>query len=116
MQAEVKKKSKLLFDAFESLKAKFPGVLTEVRGRGLIVGYQLAEDAKAKATDVVTAARERGLLIITAGDGVLRIVPPLVISESEIKEGLKILEQAMGVVFKVPEDVLRTRGQQEITR
>ena len=110
LQAEVKKRSKLLFDAFESLKAKFPGVLTEVRGRGLIVGYQLAEDAKDKATEVVTAARERGLLIITAGDGVLRIVPPLVISESEIKEGLKILEQAMEVVFKVPEDVLRTRG------
>ena len=100
LQEEVKKKSGLFFDAFESLSAKFPGVFTEVRGRGLIIGFQLAEDVKHKAAEVVTAARERGLLIITAGDGVLRIVPPLVISENEIKEGLRILEQAMRVVFQ----------------
>jgi acetylornithine aminotransferase len=114
LQEEVTQKSKLFFDAFESLSAKFPGILTEVRGRGLIVGYQLAENAKSKAAEIVTAARERGLLIITAGDGVLRIVPPLVISANEIMEGLRILEQAMAVVFKAPDHVLKTTDQQEM--
>ena len=116
MQADVTEKSRLFFDAFDDLKAKYPDVLTEVRGRGLIVGYQLAEGAKSKAAEVVTAARERGLLVITAGDGVLRIVPPLVISKSEIKQGLRILDEAMAVVFKTSDDVLKTKGQQEMTK
>lgn len=99
MQEEVRNKSTLFFSFFDTINEKFPGVFSEVRGKGLIVGYQLSDAAKAKATEIVTAARERGLLIITAGDGVIRIVPPLVISPEEIKKGLAILEDAIGVVF-----------------
>ncbi|KIX06379.1 uncharacterized protein Z518_04355 [Rhinocladiella mackenziei CBS 650.93] len=99
LQEDVRVKSTLFFRAFETMKEKFPGVVSAVRGRGLIVGYQLSDEAKAKVTEVVTAARERGLLIITAGDGVIRIVPPLVISHAEINRGLVILEEAMNVVF-----------------
>lgn len=99
MQEEVRNKSTLFFSFFDDINKKFPGVFSEVRGKGLIVGYQLSEPAKGKATEIVTAARERGLLIITAGDGVIRIVPPLVISSEEIKKGLAILEDAMDVVF-----------------
>lgn len=116
LQEEVRIKSTLYFSAFDTMKLKYPGVLTEVRGRGLIVGYQLSDEAKGKAAEVVTAARERGLLIITAGDGVIRIVPPLVISAEEINHGLEILDQAMGVVFKTGENVDETRGQQEMAR
>lgn len=116
LQEEVRIKSTLFFSAFDTMKLKYPDVLTEVRGRGLIVGYQLSDAAKAKAAEVVTAARERGLLIITAGDGVLRIVPPLVISAEEINRGLEILDQAMAVVFESSEGVKQTRGQQEMAR
>jgi acetylornithine aminotransferase len=114
LQEEVGMKSTLFFSAFDTMNQKFPGVLKEVRGRGLIVGYQLTDEAKSKATEVVTAARERGLLIITAGDGVIRIVPPLVISAEEINHGLAILEEAMEVVFKKPDQVDGTKGQQEM--
>ncbi len=114
LQEEVRIKSTLFFSAYETMKEKFPGVVSEVRGRGLIVGYQLSDSAKDKATEIITAARERGLLIITAGDGVLRIVPPLVISHEEINRGLAILEEAMTVVFNKPEDVKATKGQQEM--
>jgi acetylornithine aminotransferase len=116
LQEEVRIKSTLYFSAFDTMKLKYPNVLKEVRGKGLIVGYQLADEAKGKAVEVITAARERGLLIITAGDGVLRIVPPLVISAEEINAGLDILDQAMAVVFKTSEDVDQTRGQQEMAR
>lgn len=116
LQEEVRIKSTLYFSAFETLKLKYPNALSEVRGRGLIVGYQLSDEAKAKATEIVTAARERGLLVITAGDGVLRFVPPLVISAEEINHGLDILDQAMAVVFKKGENVDETRGQQEMAR
>lgn len=116
LQEDVRIKSTLFMSAYETMKQKYPGVLTAVRGRGLIVGYQLSDEAKGKAAEVITAARERGLLVITAGDGVIRIVPPLVISAEEINSGLDILDQAMGVVFKKPDHVPETRGQQEMAR
>ncbi|RMZ81162.1 hypothetical protein DV737_g2699, partial [Chaetothyriales sp. CBS 132003] len=99
LQEEVKMKSTLFFSAFERLKEKYPRALGAVRGKGLIVGYQLTDEAKPKVTEIVNAARERGLLIITAGDGVVRIVPPLIISAEEINHGLAILDEAMGVAF-----------------
>ena len=107
LQEEIRIKSTLFFSFFDTVKEKFPGVFSEVRGRGLIVGYQLSDSVKGKATEIVTAARERGLLIITAGDGVVRIVPPLVISADEINKGLAILEDAMRVVFNKPDEVKR---------
>lgn len=114
MQQAVREKSNLFAKAYDALSAKYPGVFTEMRGRGLILGFQLSREAKAKAPEVVTAARERGLLIITAGDGALRIVPPLIISEIEIKDGLEILDKALAVVFNEPNSVGKTKGQQEV--
>ena len=114
LQEDVRVKSTLFFSAYDTMSTKYPGVLTDVRGRGLIVGYQLSDEHKSKASEVVTAARERGLLIITAGDGVIRIVPPLIISAEEINRGLEILDEAMATVFKKPEDIPKTKGQQEM--
>ena len=114
LQEDVRIKSTLFFSAYDTMSEKYPGVLNGVRGRGLIVGYQLSDSAKCKATEVVTASRERGLLIITAGDGVIRIVPPLVISAEEINHGLAILDESMAVVFKQAENVPKTMGQQEM--
>ncbi|KAI9760020.1 MAG: hypothetical protein M4579_001959 [Chaenotheca gracillima] len=101
LQAAVLEKEKIFRTHFTRLQERFPHVITEVRGRGLILGLQLSQDP----TPVVTAARERGLLIITCGKNTLRFVPPLVISEEEIEEGMKILEEAMSVVFKEGENV-----------
>jgi acetylornithine aminotransferase len=114
MQEAVKEKSRLFTEAYESLSIKYPGVFAEMRGRGLILGFQLSDEAKGKVAEVVTAARERGLLLITAGDGALRLVPPLIISEEEIKGGLDILDKAMAVVFNKPDHVEKTKGQQEM--
>ncbi|KAI9839512.1 MAG: acetylornithine aminotransferase [Sarea resinae] len=110
LQASVLKKEQLFRKHFESLKQRFPSVVTEVRGRGLLLGLQLSQDP----TPIVTAARERGLLIITCGTNTLRFVPPLVISEEEIEEGMSILGQAMEAVFHKGESVEGTPGQQEM--
>ena len=109
LQAGVLAKERVFREGFERLKHRFPGSIQEIRGRGLILGLQLDRDP----TPIVTAARERGLLIITCGTNTLRFVPPLVISEPEIEEGLGILEQAMEVVFEGAE-VVGTKGQQEM--
>ena len=68
-----------------------PGVL-EVRGRGLMLAGVLDRDA----AGVVDVCREARLLVLTAGADVLRLLPPLVVSEDEIGEALAILEDALG--------------------
>ncbi|KKY23476.1 putative acetylornithine aminotransferase [Phaeomoniella chlamydospora] len=114
LQLGVQSKLTPFKSAFDSWTRKYPGVFSEFRGRGLIIGFQFAEKYHDKAAELVTAARERGLLVITAGTGCLRIVPPLTITEEEIGEGLEILEEAMDAVFKKADNIGATRGQQEI--
>ncbi|KAJ9149762.1 hypothetical protein NKR23_g4066 [Pleurostoma richardsiae] len=91
LQRGVAAKGAVFACGFKELQAKYPELITEVRGRGLLLGLQLTEDP----APVVKAARERGLLVITAGTNTLRFVPPLTISEEEIQEGLRILEEAI---------------------
>jgi acetylornithine aminotransferase len=94
LQSGVVAKGQMFRKHFDALKAKYPQVITEVRGKGLILGLQLNQDP----SPIVTAARERGLLIITAGTNTLRFVPSLTITEAEIEEGIRILDEAMSVV------------------
>jgi len=63
----------------------------EARGRGLMWGVELAE----AAAPVVAAARERQLLIVSAGPNVLRLVPPLIVSEAEIDRAADTLGEIL---------------------
>ncbi|KAK4135692.1 acetylornithine and succinylornithine aminotransferase [Trichocladium antarcticum] len=91
LQRGVVAKGEVFRAGFEALRAEFPELVREVRGRGLILGLQLSEDP----ARIVHAARERGLLVITAGTNTLRFVPSLLVSEGEVKEGLGILRAAI---------------------
>ncbi|KAH9234512.1 hypothetical protein K456DRAFT_1834977 [Colletotrichum gloeosporioides 23] len=93
LQKGVTAKAAIFKTRFDALRERFPDLIQEVRGRGLILGLQLTQDP----TPIVKAARERGLLIITAGTNTLRFVPPLTITEKEIQQGLDILEEAIAV-------------------
>jgi len=63
----------------------------EARGRGLMWGVELAE----AAAPIVAAARERQLLIASAGPNVLRLVPPLIVTEDEIERAAGILAEVL---------------------
>jgi acetylornithine aminotransferase len=91
LHKEVLEKSKVFRDGFAKLRERFPELIAEVRGRGLILGLQLNEDP----APIVKAARERGLLVITAGTNTLRFVPSLLVTEEEIGQGLEILGDAI---------------------
>lgn len=110
LQMDVIRKEASFRRHFARLHQQFPDIIQEVRGKGLILGLQLNQDP----TPVITAARERGLLVITCGTNTLRFVPPLIISEAEIDQGMGILEQAMQAVFREPGKVEGTDGQQEM--
>ena len=69
---------------------KLSGV-REVRGRGLLLAGLLDRDA----SPVVDECRARGLLVLTAGPDVLRLLPPLVVTEAEVDEALGILQEVL---------------------
>ncbi|KAF3905885.1 hypothetical protein AA313_de0209171 [Arthrobotrys entomopaga] len=94
MLSEVKRKGALLKDQLEEMMFTYPNIIEQIRGRGLIVGVQLKQDP----TKIVAECRNRGLLILTAGTNTLRIVPPLVITDEQIGEGLEILDSVLAEV------------------
>lgn len=66
------------------------GVVEEVRGQGLLLGLK----CKVVNSELIDALRERGLLTISAGDNVVRILPPLIISEEHVREAIGIINDA----------------------
>ncbi len=71
-----------------------PGLIVDVRGKGLFIGVELAPGPDA-AKNIVNQCLERGLLINATQGVVLRLAPALVIAESELEEGLTILENVL---------------------
>ena len=71
----------------ERLRAALPGL----RGAGLLLGLEL----DGPAAEVVDACREAGLLVLTAGERVLRLAPPLTVTGAEVDEALAILTEAL---------------------
>jgi acetylornithine/N-succinyldiaminopimelate aminotransferase len=90
----VRKMSLLLKQKLASVVDRYPQVLRDVRGEGLLVGVK----AVVPAMDLVTALREQKLLTVGAGDNVVRLLPPLIVTEAEIEEGVQRLERACAVL------------------
>lgn len=65
--------------------------IEEIRGKGLMLGIQ----TKSPASEIQKKALEKGLLVLTAGPNVVRLLPPLIINEDEIKTGAKILIESI---------------------
>jgi acetylornithine aminotransferase len=76
-----------LHGELETLQKKFPGLIREVRGIGLMIGMGLT----IPGADIVKAGHERGLLLNVTHDTVLRFVPPLTVSKAEVDEMIRIL-------------------------
>jgi predicted acetylornithine/succinylornithine family transaminase len=81
----------LLMRRLQQLKPKHP-VIREVRGKGLLIGLDLAQPAGS----MVSACREAGLLVLTAGDNVLRLAPPLIVDDPSVDRAVEILERVLG--------------------
>jgi len=81
--------ARLAWDRLSGLVARYPGVLTELRGAGLLLGLKCA----VPNGDLVARLREGGLLTVPAAENVVRLLPPLVIEEGHLDEALIILER-----------------------
>ena len=73
-----------------SLKDRFPDVIEDIRGQGLMLGIK----TRVANTDLVMAMREEHLLSVPAGDNVVRLLPPLIVTAEEARDGLARIEAA----------------------
>jgi len=88
--AQVNRKAGHLRQKLEGLVASYPDVFTEVRGSGLMLGLK----CKPANTDVVNAGYDHLVITVPAADNVIRLLPPLTISDTEIEKAITRLEQA----------------------
>jgi predicted acetylornithine/succinylornithine family transaminase len=85
---------KLFREGLQQYVEKYPQVL-EARGLGLMVGLVMEGSAK----DVVAACRDMGLLCCSAGENVVRFVPPLTVKDDELEEALDMIGDALDQLF-----------------
>ena len=83
-----------LKQSLAELKDKHPDVIAEIRGEGLMLGLKL----HTLNTDFVNEARAHGLLVVGAGDNVVRLLPPLIITEADVAEAVSRLDKTAGAI------------------
>jgi len=86
---KVKKSSKYFFSNLNLLKEKYPTVIKEIRGRGLLIGIQLYKDQ----SKFIQKLMDKKLLTIRAAENVVRILPPLNVKKIELDQALKIINK-----------------------
>ena len=90
---EVRSKSAILLEQLQLAFQDHPKIFA-VRGLGMMIGIETS----ASLSRIVEAARQKGLIILTAGENVIRLLPPLTISREEIQQGIAILKEVFSQV------------------
>jgi acetylornithine/N-succinyldiaminopimelate aminotransferase len=85
----VKRISKYFLLHLNLIKEKYPNVINEIRGKGLLIGIQL----KADQTKFIKKLMDNKLLTIRAAENVVRVLPPLNVKKIEIDQALKIINK-----------------------
>ncbi len=90
---EVRSKSAILMEQLQLAFQDHPKI-SAVRGLGMMIGIETS----ISLSRLVEAARQKGLIILTAGENVIRLLPPLTISREEIQQGIAILKEVFSQV------------------
>jgi acetylornithine aminotransferase/acetylornithine/N-succinyldiaminopimelate aminotransferase len=103
LDENARKMGEALKAGLNDLNRKYPGVIQEVRGLGLLMGFELApnlaklsgDPTRTQAVRLVLQLQSAGLLVIPAGSNVIRLLPPLNLRSAEAEEGLAIIGSAI---------------------
>lgn len=87
----VRRVSSTFTQGLESLRDRYPDLVLKVTGRGLLRGLKLSFDP----LPLRGALGEKGLLVGTAGDQVLRLAPPLIVTDDDVLEAVRIIDDAL---------------------
>ena len=94
VQANVARQSAALREGLAALDADL-GLFREIRGRGLMLGAVLRAEYAGRAGELLDHAAQAGLLVLQAGPDVLRLLPPLTLTDDDVREGLERLGRAL---------------------
>ena len=86
----VKRIGLLFRQRLAEIKDRYPTIIAEVRGEGLLLGLRCV----VPNGDLVNALRDEKLLTVAAGDNVVRLVPPLVVTEADVGDAMAMLDRA----------------------
>ena len=92
---DVRRRAGIMRDSLQAVADRYEGAVVELRGRGFLCGVRLADALP--AGDAVAAMREENLLTVPAGENTVRFLPPLVISDREVRQLLERLEATLRV-------------------
>lgn len=95
---EVQRKALLMKQGLAAVADEFPDVIGEIRGQGLMLGLKCV----VPNTSVQAALREQKLLSVGAGDNVVRLLPPLTITDAEIRLGLEKIRAGAATLSQTP--------------
>ena len=87
----VNSSSNLTFKILENLKQKYPNLIREIRGKGLLIGVEM----KMQSRTIVDQCLKEGLILNVTAENVIRIMPPLNIKNQFLMEGLEIFEKIL---------------------
>src|SRR6056297_622230 len=93
-QKSMEEKSKFLLTELEKLMKKYPEIINEIRGRGMMLGLETGEYGKL----IKKKAKDKKLLLNLTDETVIRLLPPLNIKRDEIKEFLKIFREILAEI------------------
>ncbi len=96
--------SLLLKQRLAELKDRYPAVIAEIRGKGLLMGIRTI----IPNTDLVAELREQHMLTIGAGDNVVRLLPPLTIDENDVAEAIACIDRACFAIEQRLRETART--------
>ena len=85
----IKNTSEYFLSNLNKIKDKYPNIIKEIRGKGLLIGIQLRTDQ----VKFIEKLMENKLLTIRAAENVVRILPPLNVKKNEIDQALKIIKK-----------------------
>jgi len=88
--AGVRRTALLLKQRLAEIKDRYPTVVAELRGEGLLVGLRMVMPS----AELVDALRAEKMITVAAGDNVVRLLPPLTVSEEEVAEAVRRLDRA----------------------
>jgi 4-aminobutyrate aminotransferase len=90
------------FDGLRVLAARYPALIRDVRGRGLMIGIEF--DTPQHAEEVQWAAFQRGLLVLECGKSSVRMSPALTVNEDEMNTALGLFAEAVADIATEPAD------------
>jgi 4-aminobutyrate aminotransferase-like enzyme len=102
LMANARRIGDFLVDRLRRIQGKYPHIISDVRGLGLMIGIEFeaklpifTNEEKSPAIQVVNRLHEKGVLTVPAATSVIRLLPPLNLSESEADEGLHAIKNVV---------------------